>query len=146
MGVSTDGQLSFGVDFGEEYPERLRVPALADGDDEFEDLVYRDAGVPMIPEDYKSETEDARELRWRLQNEARAACPVKHVIHCSYDYGMHILAVRGFHYRASRGDAMDLTAEQLSVPAERIEAFKKWLADHGVEAEEPRWILSSLWG
>ena len=148
MGISSDGILVFGVDLGceEEWfptvlPDAIIKELTGDG---FDNYIYRCAGVPEFRDD---ETEDEQDARWEAQRAAINACPVKDVLHCSYDYGMWILAVRGTEMIAPRGCPQEITSDKLQVPPEKVEAFKAWCTEHGIELHtEPGWILTSVYG
>ena len=140
MGVSTDGLLAFGINFGEELPEPFR------GYEEFDldEIIADEGGLPIWRDNM---TDEERTAYWSRKKELVKASPVEHVMHCSYDYPEHIFAVRGFSYSAARGFPEKIDPEKLQVPEMAIAAFRKWLADHGVDVdEEPVWFLASLWG
>lgn len=77
--------------------------------------------------------------------EFRETCPADMVMHCSYDYPMYILAVRGTETTASRGYPETLDDALPTVPSEKIDAFKAWCAERGIDGD-PKWILCSMWG
>lgn len=132
MGVSTDGILVFGFEVGEE-DER---PDFLEGVEDFDEYVDRESGLPEWGEHGHS-FEDQRAFRDKY--------PVDLITHCSYDYPMHILAVRGTKRRASRGYPLEIDPTDLNVPSEKLEAFKNWAAERGIQGE-PKWLLCSLWG
>ena len=140
MGISSDGLLAFGINFGEELPQPFQ------GYDEFDldDIIADESDLPI----YREGMTDAETTTYfARRREILEASPVEHVMHCSYDYPEHIFAVRGFSHRASRGYPETIYPENLQVPDPAIEAFKKWLSDHGVAVdEEPAWHLASLYG
>ena len=142
MGISSNGLLAFGIDFGEELPEPF------EGYDEFDldEIIAYEGGLPIYLE---SMTDEEAKAYFARKQEIVEASPVEHVMHCSYEYPGHIFAVRGFSYSASWGYPEKIDLEKLKVPDPAIEAFKKWLTDHGVEvdpSEEPAWHLASLYG
>ena len=140
MGVSTDGLLVFGINFGEELPEPFR------GYEEFDlDEIIADEGGLTIWRDNMTDEEST--AYWARKKELVEASPVTHVMHCSWQHPDHIFAVRGFSHRAARGFPEKIGVQDLDVPFAKIEAFKKWLTDHGVDVdEEPVWFLASMWG
>ena len=154
MSRSSDGILAFGIDLGAkdewedwaEFMPRDLAEAFA-GDCEFENWLACEAGLGEY--DHEGMTESERTAYFAKLRETKEACPVEEVLHCAYDYGMRILAVRGYEYRASRGYPEDITPDMLQVPAEKVQAFKQWLREHNVnldKLEEPHWILTSIYG
>lgn len=138
MGISSNGVLAFGFDLGEDLSETGLKPD-DEGDWEFEDLIAKEAGIEPW-------SENAAEDRYDRKKTAIAACPVDLVQHCSFDYPMYILAVRGTYLTASRGYAEKIAPEFINVPPENIEKAKKWCDDHRIKWQEPSWILASLYG
>lgn len=137
MGVSTDGILVFGIAYDEgELPEFLSAWADERGeeDPDFDEYLDSISGLPQ----YGEEGHDFTKSR-----EWREAQPVEMVHHCSYDYPMYILAVRGTKTTAWRGHPQVITS--LDVSGAKIAAFAAWCAERGVKGE-PRWILCSMWG
>ena len=155
MSISSDGILVFGIDLGEaeqwaewtDFMPRDLAEAFQ-GDCEFEEWLAREAGLEEY--DHEGMSERAKNAYFARMREIVAACPVEDVLHCAYDYGMIILAVRGYEHRASRGSPVDLTPDMLAPPpAEKVEAFKQWLREHNVNLDgldEPHWILTSIYG
>lgn len=130
MGVSTDGILVYGIAFEEEEVPDFLEPF--DGD--FDDYLGSISGLPQYGEPGHS-FDDHRKFR--------DACPVDVVTHCSYDYPMYIIAVRGTELRNKRGYVAEV--ESLAVDEEKFAAFKAWCADRSIEGE-PKWLLCSMWG
>lgn len=132
MGTSTDGMLYFGIDLGDDSPGWL----IDENDDlmEFEEFLCRRAGV------------DPETTSWEQQDEIASKCPAILQMYCSYDYPMYILGIRGYKYSASRGSVVEITPESLTVKEEDIAAFKKWCDSVGIEYQEPKWHLCSMWG
>lgn len=126
MGVSTDGILVFGIDLGDEIPEFM------DGYDDwwhFTDVV---AGL-----------EDAE---YKLRNEFRENYAVDLVQHCSYNYPMYILAINGTEHRNSRGYLTEIDPTEMVVSQEKIDKLKTFCEEYGIEWQEPKWYLCSMWG
>lgn len=129
MGVSSVGLLVFGIDLGEDEPEFW-------GDhNDMDDFLDSESGLPT----YGCPGYDYEKL-----SANRKKCPADVIFYCSYDYPMHILAVRGTERRVSRGYVKEI--ETLSVEPEKVEAFKAWCADHGIADAEPKWLLCSMYG
>lgn len=130
MGVSSDGILVFGIPYEEDtFPEFLEE---FDGD--FEAYLEAESGLPKWGEEGHS---------FKAQWAYRDDCPADVVSHCSYDYPMYILAVRGTEKRNSRGEVVGI--ESLDVDPERLVAFTAWCAARGI-TDVPRWCLVSMYG
>lgn len=141
MGVSSDGQLHFGVVLKDGDGEPLQdseVPSFVrmdeeDGDVDLDLLICDEMNIPR--NNYAAVRDASKEY------------PVALEIFCSFDYSMYILRVnvpeaemavrRGYH---------EAFSELPAIPAAAIERFKAWCSSHDLEPEEPKWILSSLYG
>lgn len=130
MGVSTNGILVFGIELGEELPEFLE-----DFDDTWWDFTDSISGVA-----------DDDSERWEKRRDFRDNFPVELVSHCSYEYPMYILAVNGTEITASRGSPEVIDPASLVVSPEKIEELRKFCEEYGIEWEEPKWYLCSMWG
>lgn len=129
MGISSDGILVFGIDLGEEQPEFM---GECDG---FDDYMDSQNGLPQWGEVGHD---------WDATHAFRNSYPASMTLHCSYDYPMHILAVPGTETTAYRGSPKEI--EFLSVSDEKVDAFKAWCVEHGIEDPEPKWLLASMYG
>lgn len=125
MGVSTDGILAFGIDFGEELPEFLA---------DFEDVWW----------DYTDSI--SGETDYKKRSEFRDNHIADLVMYCSYEYPMYILAINGTKTEVSRGYTEEIDPSDLRIPQEKIDAFKAFCEENGVEWQEPKWLLASMWG
>jgi hypothetical protein len=130
MGVSTDAMLVFGIACGDEE----EVPGFMLGFDDFDEYLNSISGLP----EYGCDGHD-----FDAQRKFRDSVPADMTLHCSYDYLMYILAVRGTEICACRGNPKEITS--LDVPAEKVEAFKAWASERGIVGE-PKWLLCSMWG
>jgi hypothetical protein len=128
MSTSTNGILVFGIDFDESLPEFMG------NETDFEDFLQVELKLPMYGSAGYSYEEKSKKIE---------TCPANLVIHCSYDYPMYILALRGTEKTAHRGYPVEITS--LEIAPERLEAFKDWCKAHGIENPEPKWLLASLW-
>lgn len=136
MGISSDGKLYFGFPLGGDDDPPDWLPEVGEGEgitEAFEELVYRDAGL-------------TGDLPWKEREAALRACPADIFMHCSYDYGMYILGVRGVEFSASRGDIVEITPESLLIDSAQIEAFEAWCHKHDIPYQKPAWYLCSLYG
>lgn len=122
MGTSTDAILVFGFELNNEEGDTPEFLEEAEGD--FEEFLNKLSGLPQYGEHGHS-FDDQRAYRER--------CPAD-----------IILAVRGTAVRAWRGSSK--TIESLHVAAEKITAFKAWCEETGIEYQEPKWLLVSMWG
>jgi hypothetical protein len=131
VGKSTYSRLYFGFKVGDEddppeFLERL-------GAEDIDDVILKDAGL--------SDSED-----WKVRNAAIEACPADLVRTGTWDCCGYFLIVRGAKHSAEWGDVVMVDEAALAVAPERVEAFKSWCLAHGVEYEEPRWLLTSFYG
>jgi hypothetical protein len=143
MGQSTDAILVFGFDVGEENP--LQKVAGDDEDDspELDVILAARAGlVRPSTADYKA---PEWTKYWAEKEALEKASPLEIVRHCSGDYPMYIMAVRGTKTRANRGYPSVIDPAALAVTPEKIEAAKALCAELGIEWQEPKWLLCSMW-
>lgn len=146
MGVSTDAILAFGFDLGDEDDGTLaeRFSAEEDGDDfDFDDWIAKQAGA-IYPAGHAGIDSPEYVSYSEKRNAALAACPVEVITHCSYDYPMHFLALRGTEARAWRGHPRSVQTEPPQ--PERISAMRAFCEEHGIEWQEPQWHIFSMWG
>lgn len=156
MSVTTNGQICFGIPFGErdDFPWQ---------DDEWEgdidewwmrsvcgwkpskelyapDGDYIDGRVPSdqeIDDHYREQREFAK----------RNPLPVQMVNTCSGDYPMWIIAVADVGISASRGYPAMFDPAGLSVTDDQVEALAGFCKRFGLVGEgDPGWYLSSYWG
>lgn len=136
MGQSTDAFMAFGFDLGEELPESF-TSGEEDGFEADEFLLRDyDAGIP----DW---TPGAGPDYWHEKDEALAKLPVDIITHCSGEYPMYFLVVRGTSRRATRGTPV--AAHQYQIRADEIVALRTFCEKHGIEWREPRWHIFSMW-
>jgi hypothetical protein len=140
MGVSTDAQICFGFEIGDEGDELKDLfPDLFGediDDEEFDDVIARLAGLEPWSKD---RAEDYYERKRKLIEQ----CPVQLVMHCSHDVPMWILAVRGTFRNSNRGYALEIDLP--TIPDEKVDAFRVWCEQYNVEYQEPLWLMTSLW-
>lgn len=137
MGQSNDAKLYFGIQMEDEgMPEWM-------GDFcDFDDFILSKSGLTE---------EKIDQLDWKEKKALVEACPVKLFEHCSYEYTMYILGVRGMEFSASRGYPVEISVNDLDTQnektLEKIEAFRVWCRNNDIElTEEPKWLLCSMNG
>lgn len=133
MGVSTNGILVFGI----QLPEEETPDFLEDFDGDFDSFLNSLSGLPK----WREEGHDFEKDR-----AFRESFPVDLLSHCSYDYPMFILAVRGTEKTAYRGDPKIIDPSSLVVSPDKIEELRKFCDEYDIEWEEPKWYLCSMWG
>ena len=141
MGVTTDGQISYGIMLTEE----VELPWDTDEFEyEIEDWWLKQTGFKLKYEDdpdtYFTEVKAWLDIH---------PIPVEPVNYCSGDYPMYILAVPNSVKTYSRGYPLmfDPTALERISPEEHrsiIEFCKKYEIE--TDGEHPGWYLSSYWG
>jgi hypothetical protein len=135
MGVSTNAILAFGINLGEDLPEAMRID---DDDDcfDYDEWLQKRFGMEW--------TEDRPKDFWEKFNEARDAFPVDLISHCSGDYPEYFLAVRGTDTTARRG-CPEVIEALPAIESADIDALKAFCDEIGIEWEEPKWHLFSIW-
>ncbi len=142
MSISSDGIICYGICFGEEF----EFPFGCDVEDEdgnpleheeFDDW-YVDVilGVDSSEMDYKEKSDI-------INNSQLELCQ-----HCSYDYPMYILCIRGTEHKAWRGDPTLLDFEEMNkfVTPEAVAELKRVAKIIDPDCGEPGWWLASLYG
>ena len=156
MGVSTDGQLCFGISI-EEDTELPWDCKKYEGDIEvwWRDINGFNPNAPSPfsesgnwrPEFSETERESMFALWYKERKEwdDRHPIPVEVVLHCSYDYPMYIIAAKGKVYSARRGYPERIDTSKLTVTQKEMDTLKQFCAEHHIDGEIG-WWLSSLWG
>lgn len=129
MGVSSDGILYFGFQVGGEDEK----PEWFGEYEDFDDWLIGQSDV----------SEDAP---YEIRKKIIEACPAEMQLFCSYDYPMYVLGIRGAEHRAYRGDIVEIGPAELSVDQIKVDAFKGWCIANGIEWQEPKWLLCSMYG
>jgi hypothetical protein len=132
MGVSTDGILVFGIDLGEEIPDFLEE---FEGD--FDNFLDSISGLPQYGEEGHDFTKD---------REFRDNYGVSLTTYCSYEYPMYIIAVNGTETNVNRGYVEEINPEDMKISQEKIDKLKSFCEEYGIEWQEPKWLLASMWG
>ena len=147
MGVSTDAILAYGFDLGEEEDQSMaeRFGAqVEDGESfDFEDWVAGRSGA-VYPAGHGGIDSPEYRAYAAKRDAAIAACPVEMVMHCSYDYPMYFLAIRGTESRARRGYPQAVVAGE--VAPELVASARAFCEAHGIDWKEPAWHIFSMWG
>ena|SRR6218665_1878172 len=136
MGVSTDGILVFGIPLEEEDC----APAfLEEYDGDFDSFLDSKNGLPQWGEPGHD---------WNKTHEWRKNFPIDLTRHCSHEYTMYILSVRGTEKTASRGYVEEIDPRSMidSITQKDIDILKAFCDEYGIEWAEPKWYLCSMWG
>ena len=169
MGVSTDGQICFGVAF----PESFEFPWDEERFGGEIDKWWREAVCGYKPPfelyDENGEYVGGQKPPQKrideyidLKNEfdKKHPVPFKLINYCSHECPMYIVAVPSSCIENSRGYPEEFRPENLKVSEKEVADLKKFLEDYApVKAEDleyqdkrfdktmtPRWYLSSYWG
>ncbi len=153
MGMSTNGQVSYGVKFEEDY----EFPwDLGDYDGDIDEWWLAESGF-VRGNDYPFDEDGEykiglvanspsvlsyfeRESDWREAH----PLPVEPVNYCSGEYPIYILAVVGSVVTANRGFPRVLNPSALTVTAEQHQALIDFCEKHGLsDYEGPSWYLSN---
>ena len=142
---STAAILVFGIDFGDKDVFKIIKEASLKNNltklsrefieklENFEAMILAESGL-SYSSDFKT----------RLK--AKENYPVECIMHYSDDYGMYILAVNGTDVTVNVGSPRVVDPKTLVVSEEKILAFKEWCEKHGLEYQEPQWLLCSYKG
>ncbi len=141
MGQSTDAIIAFGFDLGEEIPESLSE-LMSQHEHDPDQALAEDYGI-ALPEyapgcDYKAYA--------AAMESALAGLKIDLIAHCSGDYPMYFLAARGSNKRASRGNPTALSENDFLINhLLEKDAMRAFCDRHGVEWQEPKWHIFSMW-
>lgn len=154
MGVSTDGQLSYGVMFPErfdfpweQYEEEKWWRKVNGYTSPFE--IYNEKGEYL---DGKKPPESLIDQYYDHQREWDKAnpFPVEIVNYCSGDYPMYILAVKESCKSNGRGYPEVINPAELVVTEEQkkvlLDFIEKYIEADADVVLDPQWYLSSYWG
>jgi hypothetical protein len=163
MGISSDGQICFGIAFEEEYEfpwqnekwdgyeEEWWLYGVCGYKPPFE--IYDESGEYIDGKEPTKEKKDAYYSHYR-DFEEKHPMPVEIVRHCSYDYSMYIVAVKGTYIENSRGYPVKFDPQNLSITDEQkkvvVDFCEKYCqpVDEYTDAPEfePYWYLTSMYG
>lgn len=153
MGVSTDGQICYGVLFDEDY----EFPWIVDGDNDVDTWWRNKHGFTHSFELYDSEgnylngVNPSKEQISAYYAEERSfdaanPLPVEVVNYCSCDFPMYILAVPSSTKSARRGYPEEFDPAKLTVTEQEKADLLKFCEENGLAfVKGPAWFLSSLW-
>lgn len=155
MGVSTNGQICYGVilDEEEEYPWQ-------EFDDDIDEwwtcgiLGFKHSFEMFTPEgnwiggkEWPREERDKYYQEKRDFEQANPKLPVELVNYCSGDYPMWILAIPDTCNSARRGYPESFNPADLIVTDEQKQGLIEFCEKYGIKYQiEPSWYLSSYWG
>lgn len=165
MSVSTNGQLSYGVVFDED----IEFPWDSEEFEGSTDAWWRNVNdyvnphyypftkkgtfkddAPVIINQLGQKRLDHNDPRivdyynhWR-EWEIANPIPVELVNYCGDDYPMYLLVVK--HVSCSRGYPLEVDPAFLEVTEEEKYKLREFLDRFGIEADEPKWWLTSYWG
>lgn len=147
MGQSTDAILAYGFKLGDDEETLAEIFGITDEDEAaefgFEEFVLKLANV-RFP---KNGNEKEYELYNKAKGIALAACPVDVITHCSAEYPMYFLALRGWSRKASRGYPERLaTSALVDPPTDLLDAMLSFCEKHKLIWRDPAWHLFSYWG
>lgn len=132
MGVSTDGEICYGIIFEDEYEFPWDIDH--EGDPE----------MWWISEILKLTYNGYHEKKAILKDNP---LPFELVNYCSGEYPMYILAVPGTVKRASRGNPTSFTLDELKVDEAASNKLVEFCKEHDLTGDsEIGWILSSYMG
>lgn len=143
MGTSTDAIIAFGFDLGEELPESLQA-LMDEHEREPDEVLAADIGIELpqyhVGCDYSAYS--------AARNAALADLKIDLIPHCSGEYTMYFLAARGSDKKANRGypkalEPTDLAGDNFK--ARSIDAMRAFCDRHGIEWQEPKWHIFSIW-
>lgn len=134
MGQSTDAILFYGILFEDEdeAPEFMREA----GYDDWWEFLEAESGLPLYGEAGHS---------FEAHQEYREKQPVDLIQHCSGDYPMYGLCVRGSEVTARRGYPISLEDGLPEISNDQEQAFFHWCEKHNIKLQDPKWILCSNW-
>lgn len=161
MGISSDGQICYGIAFEEDYPFPW-VDKKWEGNAEswwFKDVcgykplfeMFDKDGMWINGEEFPKEKISEYYADYD-KFKAANPMPVEIEMYCSYDYPMYIVSVPGTTLSASRGYTEEFTPSEIDpVKAKAVIDFcEKYCKSEDEYCEFPKmkpgWLLSSMYG
>jgi len=152
MGTSTNGQICYGIAFEEEFEfpwgeREIDEWWIFDVQGFKHSFEIFDASGNYLDGREPSKDEVSRYFAERRKFAEEHPLPVMLETHCSGEYPMYILAVKGSCLENRRGYPAEFDPAALVVTDAEHDALLKFCADHGIaHAAEPKWLLTSYWG
>lgn len=143
MGVSTDGILAYGFSLGEDFDCTKVFGYENDGGPDFDALYLNKAGFRKKP-DHSDFDKDWAEY-WNAEKEFLADANCEVFTYCSHDYPIYFVAIKGSIYRVNRGHTTEIPDGLMADPAWK-DTLRAYCELMGIEYQEPKWLLTSLWG
>ena len=136
MGQSTDASICYGIPFdeGTEFPW--------DDYDGFDSWWAEQNGLKEPTVEYDTNKELYSKY-WEDKRELEKKCPIEVITHCSGDYPMYIIGLRGTEQTANRGDTEEVKSLIAHNPTIITDFLKKYNIGY---TQEPKWLLYSYWG
>lgn len=156
MSTTTDGQICFGIDLGEDYHELPWYTEEYEHDIEawWMDVkdykrpfkVYTEDGMDYLDgmrDDTKVKEYFRHQRDWLTSN----PIPIEMVNTCSMDYPMYIIATPKSIRNVNRGYPEPFKPQELKVTLAESSALISFCKEYDIEIDsEPQWYLSSYWG
>ena len=136
MGISTSAQIAFGVDYQNELPKVLNDIMY---DEDYEEL-YDSEEVFLKLVGY-----DVDNMEWKEKHEKYKEIPIEIIYHCSEEYPMCILAIKGTRKTAYRGEPKKLDIRKFLVISQKENEALAFCEKYGIEDWNPEWLLFSYW-
>ena len=137
MGIDIFAQLNFGIVIGElsDFPASMQESLCDNGD--LDAYFAKSMGVKDVAEDANIDA------YWDEVFAAIKNCPVDMCVSGNGDDPWYILFVRGAEDWVSQDSTQAIDLAKMVVDEDAIEGFNFWLLKHGIEPQEPKWILST---
>lgn len=155
MGVCTDGIIFYGIEYGEDLPERAGV--VVDSVDWWygaDDIYDKKMGVkaPIYPE--RSDFEGPKEWEEALDEYGAAAKRIEDArgcelsTHCSGEYPIYYLALNYKHRVSPRGYSIcfNVVDNFFKVGPEDDKIIENYCEIMGLKYSQPKWYLASYYG
>lgn len=154
MGQSTDGEISYGILFDEDFKFPWNKPEFENDIAEwwlyavhqYPRPTFFNSNGEYLP-GYHDDTQEVTEY-YTAKFAFRKAnpIPVQLVNYCSSTYPMYILALPNVGHVAHRGYPTVFNPAELVITAEQRQALLDFCQTYSIQHEnEPQWYLSSCW-
>lgn len=149
MGQSTDGIIFFGFNLGSSDDgfslDELWGVGVDDADWEAEYAKRKGILPPSEEYDDSPEVQKKHHDYWEVKRKLVAAEPCSIDFHCSGDYPVYYVSIKRTQKRARRGYPEELTVTDFNVRDSEVQQLKEFCEFMGIEWQEPKWWLASLW-